>query len=511
MPSGPTRTEPSSHGPKPQNLDIGRDADAEERAALLPLLPLPGAQLGVAHALEGVVERAGVLAAVVREPGRGPVGKARRRDEIPPSKLSGIDRELAGEEIHAPLDQVGRLGPARPAIRLAEALVGEDPPRLRPHVRDVVDTRDHDSGERRNDGRHPAVVSAAVHHELEVDAEKLALGIGGETQHRPLVAAVAGDEIVLGARCRPAHRALQAPGEHHRDDVLAVDVHLGAEAAPHLGRDDAELVTLEPEHLDESVSERVGDLGRGPERAALVPVEGAGGGPGLHGVGHEPLDRRAELDDGRRGGKGAIDVASGNAPEKRAVCRGLRVKDRRPLGESGVRVDDRFERLVVHFDGEDGVGGDIRVLGDDDGDGLADVAHSVEGEDRPLGLVQLRERSRVGLGGDAEGSAELGAEVGGGEDAQHAWNSEGGLRSHREHLRVGVGAADEGEGGGAFERHVRGVQAAAGDEGGVFATTNASANELRDLTAHGSPWGSSGEDQMERAALYNDVVPLENR
>src|SRR5207247_2635626 len=77
-------------------------------------------------------------------------------------------------------------------------------------------------------------------------------------------------------------------------------------------------------------------------------------------------------------------------------------------------VDRRRERLPVHFDQANRVFGDISVVGDDHGHGLADVTDFV---DRQWALGAAVGQARVGHD-QRRGLVEI-AQIGGGEDRVH--------------------------------------------------------------------------------------------
>ena len=138
----------------------------------------------------------------------------------------------------------------------------------------------------------------------------------------------------------------------------------------------------------------------------------------------DELQRR----DVRRGldrGVDGVAVVLDEAPVEAEVRGGLVVDLRRAgLGEGGAHVDDGGQLLDLELDRLGGVAGLGQRLGDDGGDGVADVADLALGEDRVLRLLhQLAEAV-----GDlpAAGDAADGGEVGGGEDLEHAGHRRGG-------------------------------------------------------------------------------------
>ena len=128
------------------DLDVGREADAEELAALARL-GLRRRHAVVADHRERLVERRLVVARVDvdlravdggAEAGRVVVREGVGRQEVAPADLGRVHAELVREEVHRPLDDVGRLGPAGAAVGVDERRVGVDAGDLAVDVRDLV-------------------------------------------------------------------------------------------------------------------------------------------------------------------------------------------------------------------------------------------------------------------------------------------------------------------------------------------------------------------------------------
>ena len=67
----------------------------------------------------------------------------------------------------------------------------------------------------------------------------------------------------------------------------------------------------------------------------------------------------------------------------------LLLEHRTSRGECGVEIDDSVQLLDADVDELGGIGGARRGVGDDDGDGVADVAHDVEVRQVSFALSQL--------------------------------------------------------------------------------------------------------------------------
>ena len=385
-------------GAEAADLDVTGDADAEEpffRVLRFDPATLIPPQARVVDTFEGVFERAQVFAAVVGDSGGRLVGKLIGSNEIPAPYFGRIEPELARENIHCPLDEIGGLRPARAAVGLAPDLVGEDAGGPCAGVRNVVDPGHHDPGERRDQRRDPAVIRAGIHHEREIRSQNPPGGVGSELQRSPLVAPVARREVVFAPCRRPANGPLQHPRESESDHVLAIRVPLRSESTTDFGSDHAHRCSVEPEDRGELVAEPVGSLGAGPDGARTVANASGGDGAGLHRVRDEPLDSRVELHHLRRPRKGRVDVSPVQTPDEAAVRPGAFVDPRGSFGEGRVGSRDDFERLVLDDDGAGGVSRKVRVFGDDDGHRVAHVTDAVGGEGIALGDESLLEAAVV--------------------------------------------------------------------------------------------------------------------
>ena len=102
------------------DLDVARDPDADEPPLRARGL-LVGAEARVLREAQRLVERLRVLPAVVLRAARRRVRKLRRRDEVAPPDLGGIDAGRVRHERHRALEIVGRLRPAGAAVRAGGA------------------------------------------------------------------------------------------------------------------------------------------------------------------------------------------------------------------------------------------------------------------------------------------------------------------------------------------------------------------------------------------------------
>ena len=89
-------------------------------------------------------------------------------------------------------------------------------------------------------------------------------------------------------------------------------------------------------------------------------------------------------------------AAAGGRVRVRDVRSKIRMRQRRALFRGGFRIGDRRQRVVVHVDRVDAVARDVRIGGDDDGDGVADEVHAIAGKRRVRRRFQIGNRRAAG-------------------------------------------------------------------------------------------------------------------
>ena len=188
-------------------------------------------------------------------------------------------------------------------------------------------------------------------------------------------------------------------GEGH-EDVLGVELAAHAEAAAHVHLGEAERPGRQAEDRREDAAVNVNALGGAEE------VELAAAGRGRHrqrarasrarprsGAGAEALAQHQ-----RGAGQRGIGVAHAHPDDRDVVRIGAGEEARRARGERGVHRRRDRERRVLHLHRLEGVLGEIAAIGDDEGDGLSDIANDVAGD----GRLQVPLSFRRGRGRDWE-------------------------------------------------------------------------------------------------------------
>ena len=308
-----------------------------------------------------------------------------------------------------------------------------------------------------------AEVGAAVLQQMHAQGEHATGLVGRKGGRLQLIAPCHRRDHVLGARLDP----LDGPAGEARDlrehELLGVDVDLGAEAAAHVGRDDAHLGLGDAADGGHERAHEVRHLRRGVERQLAARGDPVGHHAArLDGHGGEALvvDRQRHLH-----GRGVEDgvEALGLVLDRQAVVAGRLLVQLRRIGLAGVLgVDHDRQRVVVDDDAVGGVTGQGGRIGDHDCNQLADHPHLAVGQDRPLGLLGVAERVR------GAGNACFEPQRVVGEDVDHAGHRCGRRGVDAADHGVRVRRAQEGRVGHVGQLDVVDVPALAGDQRRVF-------------------------------------------
>ena len=230
-----------------------------------PARSLGGTPLVVAEAGEQAVERGRKIGGIVHDRHTVAVAEARRvghlvgANEVAPPQRRGIDPAPPRGAIEKPVEHVGDLGSTGAPIRGGEGLVGDHVDRGSLEMRDavrpgqVVD---------RIQGDHVADhgIRAAVAGELGLQCGDRAVLGHAEPRSMALVPVGRRRQEVLATGLDPLHGPPQPARHRGQQDVLGIDVTLGAETAPDVGRDHTHLLLGEPECRGDCGAHRERDL-----------------------------------------------------------------------------------------------------------------------------------------------------------------------------------------------------------------------------------------------------------
>ena len=199
---------------------------------------------------------------------------------------------------------------------------------------------------------------------------------------------------MLAAVLDPAHRVIELQRKRRQDDFLGVKSRLRAKPAADIGRNDANGALINAQILGNRDPHHMRRLGRGIDHDFIEPMVAIG----EHST---PFERSARLpvhavaachSDLGRAGSGLNVAAFGRPLEIEIVARVL-VDESNAAVHIADGVDHRVEYLVFDHDRGSQVLGLAPYWGDADSDGLADIAHFVDGQRRPsrrLGAWRLR-------------------------------------------------------------------------------------------------------------------------
>ena len=456
------------------HLGERRDPDAELDAVLaLAPLDLLGPQADHVEHLLGLLSRGLVVAAVVGEPCNHRVGELLVLDPVLLAELHRVTTEGDGQLVHDPLDRVRRLRATRAAIGIGRRLGGEHALADEPVGGHLVDRREHEGAQDRHARRDQLQVGPHVGEQLDLEAEQRAVLLGGDRDVLDLVAAVRGRLVVLAARLGPFDRPTELAGDDQGEDLLGVDVQLGAEAAADVRCHHAQLVLRDAGGQREHDPQHVRDLGGGVHRELVRGRDrGDHDTAGLHRGRDQPLLQEPALDDHAvvtGGGDRLVVVrARTREVEQEALVGALvAVHQGRALLEGLLHVDHGGQLVVLDHDRLERVRGGVAVPGDDDGHAVAGVLDLV---DRQRGVHRRDHVGRDRPGAGHRGPHHVGevAPAVGGDDAGHL---QGRRHVDREDLGVRHRAAQHGHVQQARQGDVVGPVGLAGQEFGVLLAT----------------------------------------
>ena len=186
----------------------------------------------------------------------------------------------------------------------------------------------------------------------------------------------------------PAHGAPDQAGQEGDQQVLGVDVSLGAEAAADIEGHAADARLGQLQEPGGRPAHRMHHLRCRPDRDGIgALVVGGDHAAALDGNAGIAMGVEATAKRVRRGGKGRGHRAFLDGELADQVGRVLFVEDLRPRRQRGLDIDDGGQRLDVDRDQLGGIEGLIAALGHDHGDRLADMADLAHGQHRLLRIV----------------------------------------------------------------------------------------------------------------------------
>ena len=465
VPSAPRLDLGRLEWPQPRLLDVDGQADAapEPRPRVQSLLL--GAYRLVVEALQQLGEERGEIAGVVdgahaERLRPAVVGHLVGADQVAPADLGGIEAEPGGTAVQQPLADEVALGAAGRAQRAGRRLVGDDGPEIAGVARHAIGAGQQGGAELGGHQRRRPHVGTDVGADDGADGEDAAVAVEADLDLVGDLAGVVGGHEVLAPALDPLHRPPQLERGQRHQDVLRVQLTAHAEAAADVDLGEPQRARREAEDRRQDRAVDVDALG-GADQVQLAPAR-----VGRHG--HEParLQRGGRLprvvealaDDHGGAGQRGVGVAHPHGDGGDVVGVGAVEQPGRAGGEGGGHRGAGRPRLVDGVDQLGGVAGDVRIVGDDEGDRLAHVADDGAGDGR-LQVAVGAGRRRHPVGDDGGGR-----HVGGGQDRAHARQVARALGVERDQASVGVGRAEHGGVQHARHAHVVHEPAGAGHE-----------------------------------------------
>ena len=240
---------------------------------------------GPVHLLQRRVQHLAEVAAVIGLLHRRHVRHGRRRHHVAAAQLHPVNPGLERGGVNQPLDDVVALRPPGAAVGVHWHRVGEHADHVGVDRLEAIDAGQHLGARHRRD--HRRVVGQVGAHVGDVaypHRQELAVLVQRDLTLHDVVAAVRVGQERLAALAGPLHRTAQLAGGVAGQRVLGVQEQLHAEAAAHVGRDDAEPVLGHVEHgagqhaFDAPAALGVGVQGPAPARRVVL----GDGGAGLH-------------------------------------------------------------------------------------------------------------------------------------------------------------------------------------------------------------------------------------
>ena len=429
------------------------------------------AELVIADVAQELVQRGGVVSAVVGDADGNVAVVVEGLDQVAASHFHRVDADSVADLVHQAFQQERSLGAAGAAVGFDGCGVGEHAVDVGRDVGDVVRAGVHQAVQNgRDTGSGGGQIGAHAGVDHAADSGDLAVGVGRHLHVFDVVTAVGGGHVVFGTGLSPFDRDAQLHGTEGGDHFPGIDGDLGAETAADFGGDHPDLVLR---NAGDQAGHEPGDvrvLGGVPKRQfAHGRRPRSDSRAGLHGSGDELL-----LVDGladRHGSVGECDVgiAAGRDPVESLVVGRVLMQLRSAVGQGGLRVDDGRQRGIADVDEFQGVLGLVAVFRYDHSYRVTHVSHHVRRDGGVGHGLQIGVRNGPGAGDGVQHAFDVSAGV----DGEHARRGFGRVGVDAGDARVGVGAAQDGRVDHAGQLDVVGVGGLTGDQARVLASPDA--------------------------------------
>ena len=226
-------------------------------------------------------------------------------DQVGAPDLDGVDAERVGAEVEHALHHERRGRPRHPAVGSRRCRVRRHRGHLAAIVLELVGAGQEPSRHERLEAGRPRGdgVRAGIAGGADVEGEQPAVRVEAGPDRVVMVARMRRGLHRLAPLLDPLHRPAQMHRQHTERDVFGIEDRLHAEAAADVGRDDADAILGQAEHLAQQMADEVRYLRGRPERElalARAPVRDATA--ALERRGALPVGAERPLD--HRGGAG---------------------------------------------------------------------------------------------------------------------------------------------------------------------------------------------------------------
>ena len=245
------------------------------------------------------------------------------------------------------------------------------------------------------------MIGAEILNELELDAENRAVFLGGDFVVIHVAAAVNSASEVFATALDPLHRLADLHRDETHQGLFGVNVQLAAESAADFGRNHAQPVFFQAEHLRHQRPHQMGNLRGCVQREGAIarqPLRDHAS--GFHGGRDQPLAGDALLDDHFGFGERLVDVAAVLVVVECRVIGPFRMYGGGARREGFLWIGDRGQRLPFHFDRFGGVARDVAIGGNDHGNRMADEVHAIDRQDIVMRNTQAGQGSAARHGAD---------------------------------------------------------------------------------------------------------------
>ena len=285
-----------------------------------------------------------------------------------------------------PAPRIGVTGTLLVSTTLTSSLIGGDDISERQRRRGSLRHRQSARG-----------IGAVIVQQRAAHTENLAVGVERDLGVPVLIALLRRRDEMLAAVLDPFDRLVERDRGDRDRGLFGIEDELRPKAAADIGRGDAHRGLIASENVREQPGADQRRLGRAPQRQPAFDV-----GIGDRAAAFDRMRAAAvllnrSLEDMRGCGEGRIDIAVRAGELGKQIGAGIGMRARRIRLERRMTIGNGGQRLIIDFDQRRSVLGKIRRVGDDDGDGLADIDGFVLGQDRPIALLlvgAVRQRDR---------------------------------------------------------------------------------------------------------------------